>query len=70
MPEYNLIEHDEYWEIPLFKKPICRFRVDSELKLDFLEPEDEETIVIIKGEFQLTVSEVEYALDAEKPAAL
>jgi hypothetical protein len=70
MLQYNLVEHDEYWEIPLCKKPICRFRVDSELKLDFLEPEDEETVVIIKGEFQLTVSEEEYTMDAEKPTTL
>ena len=70
MLEYNLIEHDEYWEIPLCYKPICGFRVDSELKLDFLEPDDEETIVIIKGEFQLSVREKEYTMDAEKPTTL
>lgn len=70
MPEYNLVEHDEYWEIPLCNKPICRFRVDSELRLDCLEPEDEETCVKIKGEFLLTVGEKEYAMDAEKPTTL
>src|SRR5689334_17448858 len=48
---YYLIERDENWEIPLQRKPVCRFLVDSALKLKFLEPIEEETTVVIGGQF-------------------
>jgi hypothetical protein len=70
MAGYKLVQHEEYWEIPLLDKTVCRFRVDSELKLDFLEPQEEETVIIIKGEFQLQIGDTVHIMDAEKPTTL
>jgi hypothetical protein len=65
LPEYQLIEHDDYWTIPLVRKPVCRFQIDFQLTLQFFEPEDEETIVWISGEFKLELDGQQYALSAE-----
>jgi hypothetical protein len=66
LPEYQLIEHDDYWVIPLAGKPVCRFQVDFQLTLEFFEPEDEETIVWISGRFKLELEGQEYELSAEE----
>lgn len=67
---YELIERENYWILPLDGMPVCRFLVDSELKLEFLEPEDEETVIVIGGEFQLEIDRKVCALNAEEPTTL
>jgi hypothetical protein len=64
-PEYQLIQYDDYWTIPLVGKPVCRFQVDFQLTLQFFEPEDEETTVWISGEFKLEMDGEEHSLSAE-----
>jgi Family of unknown function (DUF6188) len=64
--EYQLVQYDDYWKIPLVGKPVCRFKVDFQLTLEFFEPEDEETIVWISGEFKLETDSREYFLSAEE----
>lgn len=65
LQEYQLIEHDDYWTIPLVGKPVCRFQMDFQLTLEFFEPEDEKTIVWISGEFKLEMDGEKHALSAE-----
>ncbi len=68
--DYKLIEHDDYWVLPLEGKPVCRFLVNSQLTIEFLEPESERTIVVIEGDFRLEIDGKEYALSAQAPTAL
>ena len=70
MTEYALIDRPDYWEIPLGGKPVCRFTIDSETKIEFFEPPDEETVIILKGQFTLNIGSNRYGLDAEKPTEL
>ena len=67
---YYLVERREYWDIPLAGKPVCRFKVDMHLILEFFEPEDEETRVEIAGEFRLLVNNGEYKLSAQERTGL
>jgi len=67
---YQLIENEDYWILPLEDKPVCRFLVDSQLTIEFLEPESERTIIVIGGEFNLEIDSKEYVLSAEKPTTL
>jgi hypothetical protein len=67
---YQLVEHENYWILPLEGKRVSRFLIDRELKLEFLEPEDEETTIIIGGEFQLEIDGRVHVLNAEQPTGL
>ena len=64
--EYQLVEHDEYWAIPLLGQHVSRFQVDMQLTLEFFEPAAEETSVWISGEFKLEVDGREQVLSAEQ----
>lgn len=68
--EYKFTEYEDYWTIPLRGKPVCRFLVDSQLTIEFLEPESEETMIVVGGEFRLEIDGKEYALNAEEPTTL
>ena len=67
---YYLIEHDDYWEIPLKGKPVGRFLIDNALKLEFLEPVEEETTIVIEGRFALENADKTIMLDVVTPTAL
>jgi hypothetical protein len=66
LQEYQLVEHDDYWAIPLIGQHVSRFEVDMQLTLEFFEPADEETIVWISGEFTLEIDGREQVLSAEQ----
>jgi hypothetical protein len=67
--EYDLVEHDDYWVVPLTGKPVSRFIIGYGLTLEFLDPEEEMTIVI-ENNFRLCVDETEYDLFPDEPKAL
>jgi Family of unknown function (DUF6188) len=63
--EYQVIEYDSYWTIPLIGRPVCRFQADSQLTLEFFEPPNEDTTVWIGGQFKLELDGTEHLLSAE-----
>ncbi|HEY1371181.1 MAG TPA: DUF6188 family protein [Candidatus Binatia bacterium] len=67
---YYLIERDDLWEIPLRGKPVGRFLIDSALKLEFLEPVEEETTVVIEGGFSFEHHGKKITLDVQDPTSL
>ncbi len=70
MTDYHLIERDDYWEIPLRGKPVCRFKIDSTLQLEFLEPVEEETTIVIEGQFTLDSGGNEITTNVAMPTTL
>jgi Family of unknown function (DUF6188) len=66
LQEYQLVEHDDYWAIPLLGQRVSRFKVDMQLTLEFFERADEETTVWISGEFKVEADGKKRLLSAEQ----
>lgn len=64
--EYQLIEHDGYWSIPLIGQHLSRFKIDMQLTLEFFEPLEEETSVWIGGEFKVALDDKTYLFSTEQ----
>ena len=67
---YEVTEHESYWTVPLDGKAVCRFLVDNQLQIQFFEPQDEETTIVIEGQFTLDIDGEVRTLHAAEPAAL
>jgi hypothetical protein len=66
LQEYQLVERDDCWSIPIIGQHLSRFKVDMQLTLEFLEPAEEETSVWIGGEFKVALDVGEHFLSAEQ----
>jgi hypothetical protein len=66
LQEYQLVEHDDYWTIPLLAQRVSRFQVDTQLTLEFFDRPDEETTVWVSGKFNLELDRRERLLSAEQ----
>jgi hypothetical protein len=67
---YFLVEHSDYWEIPLTGKSVSRFVIDRRVTLNFLDPEDEETSIEIEADFKVKVNSEEFTLSPENRTSL
>lgn len=67
--EYKLIEHDDYWVIPLSERAVSKLIIGYELTIEFLGPQHEE-ITIWMGKTYLKVNGMEYKLSAQEPSKL
>jgi hypothetical protein len=68
--QYTLVEYDDYWVIPLRGRPVSRFVVGYGLTIEFLDPENEQTIIMLAGEFHLEIDGKDFVLSHEEPTAL
>ena len=65
----RLIEHKNYWVIPLQGKRVTRCFLDNVFGIEFVD-RDGETTIRIEGTFRLNGIDREYKLSTEQPATL
>ena len=68
--ECDLVEYDDYWVIPLRGRVLSRVIIGYGLTLEFLDPEDQQTTIMIAGEFRLESDGHDFILSHEQPMAL
>lgn len=64
--DYKLLECESFWVLPLQGKRLCRFIVDHRITLEFLEPDNEETLIVIEGVFELRRGDEIFTMSCEK----
>jgi hypothetical protein len=69
-PEYTLIEHDDYWVLPLGGNTLVSMIIGHALKMEFVGLQDEEATIWIGGELQLTSKGTQYKMRGDVPSSL
>jgi len=67
---YSLIEHDDFWRVPLTGRTVSRFLIDNALCIEFIDPDREYVMITLEQEFHLEVNRISYALSPKIPTQL
>ena len=68
--EYDLIEHDDYWLIPLRGTRVAKIIIDLALRIEFIDASENETLIWIGGSIRIRSQGNEYMLHGDNPKEL
>ena len=68
--EYDLIEYDDYWLIPLGGTSVAKIIIELALRIEFVDATQLETMIWIGGELQLKTQGKEHKLKGDDPKGL
>lgn len=67
---YNLIEYDDFWRIPLSGRTVSRFQIDNVLSIEFIDQDRAYVMITLEQEFHLEVNRETYVLSPKNPSQL